>query len=339
MSDSVRSRKGIDTVLTEVAYSLYQSESLIPFVAPTIPVASRSGKIVVFGKEQFAVSSTKRTPYANHKRSKVSGYSTDLAYVLEQHTHEAEVSWEEIDEAKEGALNIDLKELAVIDAISKIEQSLEQELYDLVTNPINFEAGNAITVSGVNQISNPGSDPEALFMTWKSIVRAQIGKYPTRAVISEDVYRALVLHPIFRDRTKYTMVGTTDLTLLSAWLGLPGGIKVANRRKINPTNGLLTDMFPTGSILLFVDGRDKDGTQGSSYDSPSMFKPVPGIGKTTATFAQLYALAEGLTVGTQRVNEDNDTISSTVRFTGSIVLPSVGATNKASAGVIISGAV
>lgn len=339
MSDLVRARKGIDTVLTQVAYSLYQSESLIPFIAPTVPVASRSGKIVVFGKEQFAVTSTKRTPYAEHKRSKVSGYNTDLTYILEQHTHEAEVSWEEVDEAENGVINLDLKELAVLDAVAKIEQSLEQELYNLVTTATNYEAGNAITVTGLNQISNPGSDPEALFMTWKALVRAQIGRYPTRAVISEDVYRALVLHPIFRDRTKYTMVGVTDLSLLASWLGLPGGIKVANRRRVNPATGLLTDMFPTGTILLFLDGRDKEGTQGSSYDSASIFKPMPGIGRTTATFAQLYSLSEGLTVGAQRINEDNDTYVSTVRFTGSVVMPSVGATNRAAAGVLISGAV
>ena len=69
MSDLLRSRKGIDTLLTEVAYANYQAESLIPFVAPTVTVQSRSGRILTFGKEQFAITSTKRTPYANHRRS------------------------------------------------------------------------------------------------------------------------------------------------------------------------------------------------------------------------------------------------------------------------------
>jgi hypothetical protein len=342
MSDLLRSRKGIDTLLTEVAYANYQAESLIPFVAPTVTVQSRSGRILTFGKEQFAITSTKRTPYANHRRSgKVSGYSTNLAYVLEQHTHDAEVSWEEIDEAMgKGcqSVNIDLKELSILDAVAKVEQSLEHELYSLITNPANYEAGNVVAVSGVNQFSNAGSDPEALVMTWKSIVRAKTGKYPTRAVISEDVYRALALHPIFRDRTKYTTTATTDLQLLASWLGLSGGIEVALRQTVD-ANDNLVNMFPNGTMLLFIDGRDRAAGLGNLNERQPLFKATPGIGQSTATFAQLYSYKEGLTVGAERINEDNDTIVHTVRFTGSIVLPSVGATSKAAAGVLVTGLV
>jgi hypothetical protein len=340
MSDLLRSRKGVDTLMTEVAYASYQAESLIPFVAPTVTVNSRSGKILTFGKEQFAVSSTKRAPYANHRKSgRVSGYNTNLAYVLEQHTHEAEVSWEEIEEASLtgcNSVNIDLRELAVMDAVAKVEQSLEQEMYNLITNPANYEPGNVIAVAGTNQLSNAGSDPEALVMTWKSIVRGQTGRYPTRAVISEDVYRALMLHPIFRDRTKYTTSATADLGLLASWLGLPGGIQVALRQTVNAA-GQLTNMFPNGTMLLFVDGRDKMGGLGSSFETQQpLFRATPGVNVATATFAQLYTLREGLTVGKERIVEDNDTIVSTIRFTGGVFLPSVGSTNRANAGVLVT---
>jgi hypothetical protein len=95
-------------------------------------------------------------------------------------------------------------------------------------------------------------------------------------------------------------------------------------------------MFPAGTMLMFVDARDSKNFRGSSSDSETLFRATPGLAQSTATFAQLYALPEGLTVGAQRVIEDNDTYRRTVRFTGSVVLPSVGATNKSSAGILVS---
>ena len=341
MSDILRARQAVDTVLTQLSYSAYQSVSLIPFVAPTVVVPTRSGRIITFGREQFAVRSTKRDPYANHKTMKVSGFSSKNAYILEQHSQKAEVSWEEIREAENGAVNMDLKELAVMDAVAAIEQSLEQELYSLITRPGNYEAGLSVTVAAADQFSNAGSDPEATVINLKSEVRRAIGKYPTRAIISDDVYRSLILHPIFRDKQKYTTTQSSDLTDLANWFGLPGGIEVADRLKEDPATGELVDMFPGGTMLMFVDARDTRSSRGAQGDEKAnnLYIPTPGIVQSTATFAQLYSLPEGLTVGQERINEDNDTVSNTVRFTGSIVLPSVGSTNRSAAGILLSGLV
>lgn len=339
MSNRLTSYRINDAVLTEVAYGYSQAESCLPFVAPTVEVNSRSGKIILFGREQFAVSSTKRAPYANHKRSKVSGYGT-ANFILEQHTHAAEVAWEEIEEAENGEAAIDLKELAVLDAVERITQSLEVELLSLITNPANFEPTNSVIVSATNQFSNAASDPEALVRSWKSAVRKQIGRYPNKAIISEDVYNALSLHPVFRERTKHTRLETTDLDLLAAWFGLPGGIKVCQRLKLNAATGELEDMFPAGTMVLFVDGATTQGSLGATTESSQpIFKMLPGITRATATFAQLYALNGGLRVGAERLDEDNDTIVHTVRFDGTIILPSIGANGLSAAGFVASGLV
>ena len=334
MSDRIRAAKAVDTVMTEVVYSAYQAKSLINFVAPTVNVNSRTGKIITFDKNQFAVASTKRTPYAEHKRGKISGYNSNLAYILEQHTYEAEVSWEEIEEAANSPAQFDLHELAVMDAVAKIEQSLEQEMYNLITNPANYEPGNAIVAPVASKFTNAGSDPEQYIASLINIVRSKLGRYPTRAIISEDVYRALVLHPIFRDRVKYTSTASINTQLLANWFNLPGGIEVAMRIKVDPVTGNLVDMFPQGTMLLFVDGRDEIGSLAGAQES--LFKPTPGIGITTATFAQMYAYKDGLTVSEIKSDDTRDVDSATVRFTGSIVLPSVGDNNKSSAGLLIS---
>lgn len=337
MSTRLASFRINDAVLTEVAYGYAQADSCLPFIAPTINVSSRSGKIIQFGVEQFAVTPTKRTPYANHKRSKVSGYGT-TNYILEQHTHAAEVAWEEIEEAENGEGAIDLKELAVLDATERIAQSLESELFSLITNPANFEPTNSVVVSAANQFSNGGSDPEALVRTWKSAVRQTIGRYPNKAVISEDVYNALALHPLFRERSQHTRLEQTDLDLLAAWFGLPGGIKVCQRLQLDPATGELVDMFPAGTMVLFIDGTAPAGSLGATTESMQpIFKQNPGIARSTATFAQLYVLKGGLRVGQERIDEDNDTIVHTVRMDASVILPSIGRNGLAAAGFVASG--
>ena len=326
-----------DPVLTEVAYGYSQAESCIPFVAPTVNVSTRAGRILQFGKEQFAVSNTKRTPYANHRRNKVSGYNADAKFILEQHTNVAEVAWEEIDEAANGDANIDLKEIAIMDSVERIAQSIEQEMYDLITNPANYEPTNVISVSAANKFSNGGSDPEALVRAWKSIVRRGIGAYPNKAIMSEDVYNALSLHPIFRERTKHTRLEQTDTDLLSSFLGLPGGIRVCTRLRLNPATGELEDMFPSGTMILFIDGTMKAGSLGATTEkNQPLFIQRPGVTRGMATFAQFYVLQGGLRVGAERIDEDNDTILHTVRFDGSIVLPSVGQNNRSAAGILIN---
>ena len=329
-----------DAVLTEVAYGYSQAESLIPFVAPTVNVNSRAGKVIQFGREQFAVVNTKRTPYAQHRRSKASGYGT-LNYILEQHTHMAEISFEELQEAENGELGFDLKELAVMDATEKIAQSLELELISLITNPANFEPNLAITVAAANQFSNGGSDPEALVRTWKSEIRQTIGAYPNKAVISEDVYNALALHPEFRERTKHTQLQQTDLDLMAAYFGLPGGIRVAQRLEYDAATDSLVDMWGSGQMLLFLDGTvGKAGSLGGTTEANQpMFKQLPGVSRSTATFAQLYALQGGLSVNQEIIDYTNDTVGHLVRFDGSFVLPSVGSTQRSGAGMLISGLV
>lgn len=339
MSDRLSNLRINDAVLTAVAYGYAQAESCLPFISPTVNVNARSGKILQFGKEQFAVSSTKRVPYSQHKRSKVSGYGT-RNYILEQHTHAAEVAFEEFEEAINGAANVDLKELAVLDAVARIEQSLEKELFALVTDPANFEATNTVTVSAANAFSNDGSDPEALVRTWKSAVRQQIGRYPNKAVISEDVYNALTLHPNFRERTKHTTIDSTDLDMLAAWFGLPGGIKVCQRLELDLATGELTDMFPAGTMLLFVDGTVSGGTGSlgaTTEASQPIFVQQPGIARTMATFAQTYVLNGGLRVEQERIDYDNDTFVHTVRFEGSVILTSVGDNCLSTAGFLANG--
>ena len=248
----------------------------------------------------------------------------------------AEVAFEEYEEALNGEAGVDLKELAVLDAVSKIEQSVEAELYALVTDPTNYEATNAITVGAGDQFSDPASDPEALVREWKEIVRSQVGVYPNKGVISTDVYNALSLHPQFRERTKHTRLETTDLDLLAAWFGLPGGIRVAQRVQYDPATGLLSDMFPSGTMLLFFDGAVAPGSLGPTTEAQQpIFVPQPGLLRSTPTAFYNYVLAGGVRVGEEIIDYDRDVFKHVVRLDASVVMTSVGENNLAAAAILI----
>ena len=142
---------------------------------------------------------------------------------------------------------------------------------------------------------------------------------------------------MFRERTKHTTIASTNLDMLAGWFGLPGGIKVATRLRWDAATDTLVDMFPAGTMLLFIDGSVKGGSIASEYEKDQpVFVQQPGMARTTATFAQLYTLNGGLTVGKERIVEANDTVVNTVRFTGNIVLPSIGPNNLSAAGFLAS---
>lgn len=335
MSGSLQSYRVNNKVNSEIAISYAQAESLVSFVFPTVGMNQRGGKFMRFGKSQFVTASTKRTPYANHKRTRVEGWET-VDFFLEQHTKMVEVAIEEIEEAENGDAQIDLRAHALQQAMAEMEQSIEAEVYNLITTPANYEASNVVAVSAANKLTAAGSDPEALIRNNKLVVSGQIGLFPTRAIVGEDVYNALTLHPLFRERLKHTIPTAVTLDLVAAWLGLPGGIRVAQRRTL-ADDGSLEQMWPAETMLMWYDVRDGYGFLGSNDDGElNMFTPVPGISKSMPNFGYCFTLKEGLRVSDFEFERRNDCETAIIRADLSCVLTSVGDTNASNAGILLN---
>ena len=325
-----------DQVLTNIALSFYQAESCAPFIAPPVTVPTRAGKIISFPKDLFAVRDTKRSPCARIERSSIATYD-NRSFFLCQHAHAAEVCFEEVEEAENGDANIDLKEIAVQQAMAVIEQSWENETIEIVTNPANYEAGLSVVTVLADQFDNTGSDPEAYIRSLKELVRKQIGVYPNSAVIDTDSYHALALHPTFRERVKHTSDRTTDLCMIACWFGLPRGIKVAQRLKLDDATGDLVDMWPRGTMLLFYSPEAPSGDLGActSCEKPN-FQPILGINRTVASYAYTYVLAGTPTVSQERVDLDYRTFVNDVIWEGQPILVSIGDNNLSTAGVLVT---
>ncbi len=328
-----------DRVLTNIALSFYQAESCAPYIAPPVSVPTRAGKIISFPKDLFAVRDTRRAPCSKIERSSVATYD-NRSFFLEQHAHAAEVCFEEVEEAENGEANIDLKEIAVMQAMQTIEQSWEAETIEIVTNPANYEAGLSLTAAPADQFSNGGSDPEAYVRSLKELIRGKIGIYPNSAVVGSDIYNALTLHPKFREQRLWpTTPEVADFAMISAWLGLNRGMKVAQRLKLDESTGDLVDMWPAGTMLLFYSPEAAPGSLGTTKLDPALpnFAPIHGLNRTVASYAYTYTLAGTPTVGQERVDLDYRTFVNDVIWEGKTILVSIGDNNLSTAGVLVDG--
>lgn len=311
-----------DPVLTTVVHGYCQADSIAPFIAPTVPVSVRGGKVVKFGKEQFAIQNTRRSPGSTIQRV-TTGYSSEN-YSLNQHALGSEVTEEAYQEALNGEARIDLRNYAALRTSENIMLSWEQEVVDTITDSTKYEANNQEVLAGAAQFSDASSDPEKTVQDWKEAVRTQIGCYPNSMVISTDVFTALKFHPVFRDRVKYTSVASINLDMLATWFDLPRGIRVANKVALNASNELV-DIMPSGTAVLFYSPETKVAAG---------FMPQAGADKATPSYAYTYML-DGYPIATpERLDEDRRVYVSDIIIEQSLQLTGLGATGKVGAGFL-----
>lgn len=325
-----------DPVITQVVHGYVQADSIADFVAPVVPVDVRAGKIIKFGKEQFVVTDTRRAPGSLIQR--VGSTYAYENFILQQHAVSGTVTEEEYQEAINGEARVDLRANAALRAANAIAQDWEAEVIERITNANAYETSNKAVLAGTAQFSDPGSDPEKTVQAWKEAVRAQVGVYPNSAVISSDVFNALKFHPVFRDRVKYTSQASINLEMLATWLDLPGGIKVAQRVKVDPATNTLVDMMPAGTMVLFY--KNSLGLVEANSGRPgTIFTPANGADRAMPSFAYTYQL-RGYPVATkERFNEDHRVYLTDIIAEQQIVLTGLGNTGLVGAGFLATSVV
>lgn len=209
----------IDPILSEVAQGYKNADMVGMSLFPYVPVGQRGGKILSFGKEDFRLYNTGRTPGSNTKRVQF-GHSSG-SYALEQHALEGMVPFELMEEA-EAVPGIDLGSGAVTKVQDIISLRLEKAQADLATNAALYAASNKTTLSGTSQWSDYGatSDPAGDVEAAKEAVRAQIGRRPNTVVMGAAVFAELRNHPKIIDRIKYTGRDTATPELLAGLFGV-----------------------------------------------------------------------------------------------------------------------
>ncbi len=209
----------IDPILTAVARGYTNNEFVGQFLFPTVKVGQRGGKIISFGKEDFMLYATGRSPGQNTKR--VAFGHAGLPYVLEQHALEGVLPIEQMQEAS-AVPGIDLGARTVTGVQNIIALRLEKAQADTARNATLYAASNKITLAGTSQWSDTSgtSDPVAVIEAGKDAVRAKIGKRANVAVIGALVFSALKNHPKVIERMKYTGRDVATPELLASLFGL-----------------------------------------------------------------------------------------------------------------------
>lgn len=193
----------IDPVLSSVAQGYKNNDYVGGALFPTAPVKQRGGKIIAFGKEDFMLYNTARSPGANTKRVQF-GYSGS-SYALESHSLEGVLPIENEQEA-DAVPGIDMGSLTVNKTQNIISLRLEKQQADIARTAASYPAGNKVTLSGTGQWSDFSgtSDPVKDIETAKEAVRVKTGKRPNTIVMGAAVFAMLKQHPKIIDRMKYT---------------------------------------------------------------------------------------------------------------------------------------
>jgi Phage major capsid protein E len=213
--------RAIDPILTSVAQGYENNDFVGTNLFPKVPVKTRGGKILSFGKEDFMLYNTGRAPGQNTKRVQF-GFLTG-SFALESHSLEGVMPIELGQEAVATEPNVNLGSITVNKTQDIIGLRLEKAQADLARNASNYAASNKITLSGTGQWSDftsGVSDPVAVIETGKEAVRQKIGKRPNVAVIGALVFAALKQHPKIVDRIKYTGRDIATPELLASLFGL-----------------------------------------------------------------------------------------------------------------------
>lgn len=271
------------------------STNIANFIAPVVDTPTRAGRILRFGKEQFAINDFRRAygatiPYVQSR------YDSE-PYALEQEVVAWELAEEIIENAGEGPAQVDLRAIETRNAMSRLMNSYEYTVAQAVSvtgtynpyEPWNTTPGsqtglgfttwtNFSTAYGDAAGSAPwsglSSNPIQDVISLKRAVANQIGIRPNSAILGTAVYDLLLTNKDLLDRIRYTSSDSITTDMIARYFELGRGLRVAEGRYL-ASDGTLQPVFPPNGILLFY-----------SPNGPSdSIMPAGGANAATPAFA------------------------------------------------------
>lgn len=239
----------IDPILSTVAQGYQNAEFIGMNLFPYVPVGQRGGKIITFGKEDFALYNTARAPGADTKRIQY-GFSGS-PYALESHSLEGLVPFEFLQEAA-AVPGIDMARGGIMKVQNIIALRLEYVQATLATTAANYPAGNKTTLVGTAQWSDFSgtSDPISDIQVAKEAIRAKIGKRPNTVAVGAAVWAKLRQHPKIVDRIKYTGRDSATSELVASLFGVK---RLLIGDAIYDNNGTFADVWGKYCVIGYTE--------------------------------------------------------------------------------------
>lgn len=262
----------IDPILTAVARGY---ESQFPLVAdvlfPIVPVNSRGGTIITFGREQFQVIDTRRAPGSDTKSIDV-GFGHDK-YSLVDNRLMGKVPVELMEEAQ-AVPGIDMASNAVTVVQNKMSLERETRAAALARAAGAYAAANKATLSGGDLWTASTSNPFLVVEAAKEAVRKKIGRRPNVLVLGPMVLTALRNHPMVldklstaSDRAPATVVQLQTLFEIE---------KIIEGSAITDVNGTFVDVWGNDAIFAYVTPKSLQemGSQNFGYTYQLAGRPI-----------------------------------------------------------------
>ena len=281
---------GSDPILTTLAQGYALPETNIAnFIAPVVDTPTRAGRILRFGKEQFAINDYRRA-YGTNIPAVQSRFDSE-PYTVEQEVIAWEIPEEVIENAGEGPAQVDLRAIETRNAMKRLMNSYEKTVADGVAVSAAYETNLAFATWTLFQAAYPGagnenwtdptntSDPIKDVLIIKRQVANQIGIRPNSMVLGSAVYDNLLVNSKIEERIKYTTVASIDIDVIARYFGLSRGIRVAEGRFLE-TDGRLLPVFPENAILVFY----------SPLGPSDSVMPAGGVSMSTPAYAYTYQL-------------------------------------------------
>jgi len=328
---------GVDPILTTLAQGYMLPENNISnFIAPVVDTATRAGRILRFGKEQFAVNDFRRA-YGTNIPAIQSRYDSE-SYALEQEVVAWELPEEVIENAGEGPAQVDLRAIETRNAMQRLMNSYEATVSAAVTNLGIYEpglayasytaasaAGQTLLASGTAPWGAAGSDPIGNVLKLKRAVSNQIGIRPNSMVIGTNVFDTLMTDVSILDRIKYTTADSIDIDMLARYFGLERGIRVGEGRQL-AANGELLPIFPENAIMLFY----------SPLGANDAVLPAGGASAATPAFAYTYQLTGTPAVRPEYYIRERRVVRAEITVERAVNIVGLGATGLCGSGAFIN---
>ena len=247
----------IDPIQTTVAQGYQNADMVAQYLFPRVPVAVRGGRILQFGKEDFRLYNTGRTPGSNTKRVQFGYLGTP--YALESHSLEGVVPFENMQEANT-VPGINLATGAVRKVQNIIQLRTEYASAQLARAAGNYPAANKTVLAGASQWSDyVNSDPSKDIEAAVEQVRASTGKRANTIVIPAKVMSILRYHPKLLDRIKYTGRDSVTADLLAALWQIKN-VVVGDAIYLDDTSGSFADVWGKDVVVAYTEmGSVADG--------------------------------------------------------------------------------
>ncbi len=266
-----------DPILTTVVQGYRDPEFVGSYLFPEIPVDISAGKVVEFGREDFRLANTRRSPGADTKE--IMFGHLGRPYVLEDHGLDGKLPREH---QRDAAVlpGIDLASRVTMRTMRTIRRGLEVDQAALAINAANYDANHKIALTGTAKWSDPASKPLAQIVSYSEAIRTSTGMRPNTLHLSALAFSALQQNESILDKIKYTAKGVVTTELLAALLNVKN-VWVGDSVSADDTAAAtLTDIWGNNAILAYVPGQSAIDQGEPSYGYTYVMKGHPSADQT-----------------------------------------------------------